>query len=74
VAKLLVVAGLISFIAALIAEVAFIMLRLTTASGSTTASPTSTMGLTVWGLIGLGILCWMIAAAIVLVGHFRNRV
>jgi len=74
VAKLLLVAGLVSFILALIAELAFLLFGLTAASGSTTASPTSTMGLIVWGLIGLGIFCWMIAAAIVVIVHLRNRV
>jgi hypothetical protein len=72
VAKTLFAAGLVLFVGALLLEVAFIMLRLTAASGDTTASPTSFYGLAVWGCIGAGILCWIIAAAIVITNHFRN--
>jgi hypothetical protein len=72
VAKTLFAAGLVLFVGALLLEVAFIMLRLTAASGDTTASPTSFYGLAVWGCIGAGILCWIIAAAIVITDHFRN--
>ena len=71
---MLFVAGLITFIAAFIAELAFMMLGLTAASEGTTASPSSSSALVVWGCMGLGVLCWMIAAAIVLSDYFRNRV
>ena len=71
--KVLFVAGLISFIVAFIAELAFMMLGLTAASEGTTASPSSSSALVVWGCIGLGVLCWMIAAAILLIDYFRNR-
>jgi hypothetical protein len=74
VAKVLFVTGLISFIVAFIAELAFIMLGLTAAGEGTTASPSSSSALVVWGCIGLGVLCWMIAAAIVLIDYFKNRV
>ncbi|MBN2098088.1 MAG: hypothetical protein JW753_00670 [Dehalococcoidia bacterium] len=69
-AKVLFAAGLVSFFAALVSEIGFIMLRLTTASGTTTASPGSVYGLIVWGCIGVGVFCWIIAAAIVVAGHF----
>jgi uncharacterized membrane protein YvlD (DUF360 family) len=71
-AKVLFGAGLVLFFGALCLEIAFIMLRLTAASGDTAASPTSFYGLAVWGCIGAGILCWIIAAAIVITNHFRN--
>jgi hypothetical protein len=74
VAKVLFAAGLVSFGAALVSEIGFIMLRLTAASGTTTASPGSTYGLIVWGCIGAGILCWIIAAAIVITNHFRHGI
>jgi uncharacterized membrane protein YhhN len=72
-AKVLFVAGLICFIVTFIAELAFIMLGLTAASQGTTASPGLSPGLVVSGCIGLGVLCWMIAAAILLIDYFRNR-
>jgi hypothetical protein len=71
-AKVLFAAGLVAFFAALVSEIGFIMLRLTAASGTTTASPGSVYGLIVWGCIGVGGVCWIIAAAIVAAGHFRN--
>jgi hypothetical protein len=74
VAKVLFVAGLAFFVGALVVEIAFIMLRLTAAGGETTASPTSFYGLVVWGCIGAGILCWIIAAAIVITDHLRNGI
>jgi hypothetical protein len=74
VAKVLFVTGLISFIVAFIAELAFMMLGLTATSEGSTASPSSSSALVVWGCIGLGVLCWMIAAAIVLIDYFKNRV
>jgi hypothetical protein len=74
VAKVLFAGGLVFFFGALCLEIAFIMLRLTAASGTTTASPDSTYGLIVWGCIGAGILCWIIAAAIVITNHFRHGI
>ena len=73
-AKVLFAAGLVLYFGALCLEIAFIMLRLTAAGGETTASPTSFYGLAVWGCIGAGILCWTIAAAIVIANHFRNGI
>jgi len=67
-------AGLVLFFGALCLEIAFIMLRLTAASGDTTASPTSFYGLAVWGCIVAGIFCWIIAAAIVIINHLRNGI
>ena len=67
-------AGLVLFFGALCLEIAFIMLRLTAPSGDTTASPTSFYGLAVWGCIGAGILCWIIAGAIAVANHFRNGI
>ena len=72
-AKALFVAGLLAFWAALLSEIAIIMLRLTTVTGSTTATPTSTYGLAIWGLIGAGALCWAVAAAILVAHHFKGR-
>jgi hypothetical protein len=74
VAKVLFVTGLISFIVAFIAELAFMMLGLTANSEATTGSPNSSYALVIWGCIGLGVLCWMIAAAILVIDYFRNRV
>jgi len=74
VSKVLFVAGLVSFVGALLLEIAFIMLRLTAADGDTAASTTSFYGLIVWGCIGTGILCWIIAAVIVITNHFRNGI
>ena len=73
-ARVLFIIGLISFMLAFIAELAFMMLGLTAASEGTTGSPNSSSALVVWGCIGLGVLCWMIAAALVLIDYFRNRV
>jgi hypothetical protein len=70
---MLVAGGLVAFFAALVSEISFIMLRLTAVSGTTAASPSSIYGVVVWGLIGLGIACWIIAAGIVVAKHFRNR-
>jgi hypothetical protein len=67
------VAALVSFIVAFIAELAFILQRQLAASPGTSGSPISSAGLIVWGFIGLGFLCCMIAAAILLISHFRNR-
>jgi hypothetical protein len=72
-AKALFVAGLLAFWAALLSEIAFIMLRVTAVSGETTASPSSIYGLVVWGCIGTGALCWTIAAAILVSGRLRDR-
>ena len=71
-AKALFVVGLLAFWAALLSEIAFIMLRLTAVSGETTASPSSTYGLVVWGCIGTGVLCWAVAAAILVSGRLRD--
>ena len=73
-ARVLFIIGLISFMLAFIAELAFMMLGLTAASEGTTGSPNSSSALVVWGCIGLGVLCWMIAAAILVFDYFRNRV
>jgi len=73
VAKALFAAGLISFILAFFAEIAFILLGLTAVSGSSAAFPTWISGLVIWGCIGLGGLCWMIAATLVLIDLFKNR-
>ena len=73
-AKVLFAGGLVFFVASLLSEIAFILLRLTAASGDTTASPGSFYGLVVWGCIGTGILCWLIAAAIVIANHLRNGI
>ena len=72
--KVFFAAGLVFFVSALLLEIAFVLLKLTAASGETTASPTSLYGLAVWGCIGVGIICWIVAAAILVVGHFRNRI
>ncbi len=72
-AKVLFVVGLLAFWAALLSEIAFIMLRLTAVNGeTTTASPSSTYGLVVWGSIGAGALCWAVAAAILVSGRLRD--
>jgi len=66
-------AGLASFVVALLAEIAFILLGLTAVSASSSAFPTWISGLVIWGCIGLGVLCWMIAATLALIGLFKNR-
>jgi uncharacterized membrane protein YvlD (DUF360 family) len=73
-AKVMFGTGLVLLFGALCLEIAFIMLRLTAAGGDTTASPTSFYGLAVWGCIGAGIVCWIIAAAIVIANYFRNGI
>ena len=72
-AKALFVVGLVAFWGALLSEIAFIMLKLTAVSGETTASPTSMYGLVVWGCIGTGAACWVVAAALFLAQHFKAR-
>ncbi len=72
-AKVLLVAGLLAFWAALLSELAFIMLRVTEASGTSTASPNSIYGLVVWGCIGTGALCWTIGAVVVVTGFLKSR-
>jgi hypothetical protein len=73
VAKVLFVAGLTSFIVAFFAEIAFILLGLTVVSGGSSAFPTWISGLVIWGCIGLGALCWVIAATLALIDLFKNR-
>lgn len=72
-AKALFVVGLLAFWAALLSEIAFIMLKLTAVNGETTASPSSIYGLVVWGCIGAGVLCWAVAAAILAAQHLKGR-
>jgi len=73
VAKVLFAAGLASFILAFFAEIAFILLGLTAVNGSSGAFPTWISGLVIWGCIGLGVLCWIIAATLALIDLFKNR-
>jgi uncharacterized membrane protein YhdT len=72
-AKVLFAAGLTSFILAFFAEIAFILLGLTAVSGGSSDFPTWISGLVIWGCIVLGVLCWMIAAALALIDLFKNR-
>jgi hypothetical protein len=72
-AKALLVVGLLAFWAALLSEIAFIMLKLTAVDGETAASPSSIYGRVVWGCIGAGVLCWVVAAAIVVSQRLRSR-
>jgi hypothetical protein len=73
VGKALFVAGLVSFVVAFFAEIAFILLGFTAASGVSSASFSWVSGWVIWACIGLGVLCWVIAAAIVLINLFKNR-
>lgn len=71
--KVLLVAGLLAFWAGLLSELAFIMLRLTRASGASTASPTSVYGLVVWGCVGAGAACWIAGAVMAVSGLLKGR-
>jgi hypothetical protein len=71
--KVIFAAGLVSFVAAFITEITFILLGLTAVSGGSSTLPGWVSGLVIWGCIGLGVLCWLMAAALVLVRYLRNR-
>jgi hypothetical protein len=73
VAKVLFAVGLTSFIVAFFAEIAFIVLGLTTVSGGSSTFPAWVSGLVIWGCIGAGVLCWVIAASLALIDLYKNR-